>query len=259
MQERDFIPEIGMKSEAFWDEVKARCKKHEADEILMYMWLMLEKAEAQHVPVRIENFKKYGGQLALFPGVSSWFSRINEYGEAGGLEVTHHVISSGIREMVFGTEIFSFFKNVYASGFCFDHNGVARWPALALNYTTKTQFLFRINKGAEHVYDNTTINKFVPHQERPVPFENIVYIGDGETDVPCFRLVKELGGHSVAVHEPGNEKAKERPVQLFRDGRVNFVVPADYNESQPLDLVIKAIMEKVAAERHLRDSFTPQI
>lgn len=202
MQERDFIPQIGMKTGEFWTEVKERCKTHEADEILMYMWLMLEKAEAAHVPVRKENFKTYGERLELFPGVAEWFARITEFGDAGGLEVTHHVISSGIREMVLGSAIAGYFKNVYASGFCFDHNGVARWPALALNYTTKTQYLFRINKGVEHVYDNTTINRFVPESERPVPFSNMVYIGDGETDVPCFRLVKQQGGHSIAVMRP---------------------------------------------------------
>ncbi len=258
MQERAFIPNVGMTPENFWAEVKARCREHDADEILMYMWLMLEKAEAQHVPVRKDDFNKYGEQLPLFSGVIEWFGRINEYGLASGLEVTHHVISSGIREIVYGTAIRAYFKNIYASSFAFDHNGVARWPALALNYTTKTQYLFRINKGAEHVYDNTRINKFVPHAERPIPFQNMVYLGDGETDVPCFRLVKEQGGHSVAVHEAGNSLFKDRCVQLFKDGRVNFVVPADYNEGQPLDLLIKAIMEKVAAERHLKDSFTPR-
>lgn len=260
MQERNFIPKIGMTTDDFWRDVKDRAKKHEADEILMYMWLMLRKADAATVPVRRQDFEEYGAKLKLFKGVEEWFNRINEYGETSGIEVSHYVISSGIREMVAGTSIASFFKNIYASGFCFDQNGVATWPALALNYTTKTQYLFRINKGAEHVYDNSTINKFVPPEDRPIPFSNFVYVGDGETDVPCFRLVKELGGHSIAVYPPGPGKAdaRARSVKLFEDGRVNFVVPADYRDQKALDLLVKAIMEKVAAERHLRDTFTPR-
>jgi hypothetical protein len=221
---------------------------------------MLKKAEAAQVPVRREDFERYGAKLKLFNGVPGWFDRINEYGETGGLDVSHYVISSGIREMVAGSAIAKHFKKIYASGFCFDENGAAKWPALALNYTTKTQYLFRINKGAEHVYDNSTINKFVPPEDRPIPFANMVYIGDGDTDVPCFRLIKQLGGHSIAVYPLGSERAKgkARSEQLFRDGRVNFVVGADYRDRKALDLLVKSIMEKVAAERHLRDTFTPR-
>jgi hypothetical protein len=260
MQELSFIPKVGMTTSDFWQEVKSLAKEHEADEILMYMMLMLKRADAARVPVRRQDFEQHGAKLKLFNGVTDWFARVNEYGDAGGLDVSHYVISSGIREMVAGTAIAQHFKQIYASGFCFDQNGVASWPALALNYTTKTQYLFRINKGAEHVYDNSTINKFVPPEDRPIPFSHIVYIGDGETDVPCFRLVKELGGHSIAVYPPGTKKgaAKDKSIQLFADGRVNFVVPADYRDQKALDLLVKAIMDKVAAERHLRNTFTPR-
>lgn len=252
MQDRDFIPTIGMTKKSFWNEVRSRCQQHEADNILVYMALMLEKARAARVQVRRQNFIRYGKDLKLFKGAEGWFPRINMYGKAGGLRVTHHIISSGIREMILGTSIKKYFNDIYASSYCYDHHGVAEWPALALNYTTKTQYLFRINKGSHNVYDHDLINQYVPPDDRPVPFRNMVFIGDGETDIPCFRLVKEQGGHSIAVFQPHTPKAKFRSKKLMSDGRVNFIAPADYSEGKPIDLIIKAIMEKVAATEYLR-------
>jgi hypothetical protein len=144
------------------------------------------------------------------------------------------------------------FKDIYASSFLYDHNGVARWPALALNYTTKTQYLFRINKGVHKVYEHDKVNEYVPPELRAVPFTNMIFIGDGETDIPCFRLVKDQGGHSVAVFKPHAHGAKSRSQKLLAEGRVNFIAPADYTEKKPIDLIVKAIMEKVAANEYLR-------
>jgi hypothetical protein len=145
------------------------------------------------------------------------------------------------------------FDNIYASSFVFDHHGIATWPALALNYTTKTQYLFRINKGVREVYDHSVINAYVPPADRPVPFTHMAFIGDGETDVPCFRLVKELGGHSIAVYQPRKKGAKARSDRLVREGRVSFAVPADYTDGKALDQAVKAIMEKVAANDYVRN------
>ena len=202
MQERDFIPQIGMTKKSFWTEVRERCEKHQADNILIYMQLMLEKANAAQVRIQRKNFVDYGKGLKLFSGVDKWFERINQYGKAGGIRVTHHVIASGIREMIMGTSIKKHFKDIYASSFCFDQHNVATWPALALNYTTKTQYLFRINKGIHNVFEHDRVNQYVAPADRAVPFTNMIFIGDGETDIPCFRLVKEQGGHSIAVFNP---------------------------------------------------------
>jgi len=214
---------------------------------------MLEKARAAQVQVRRKNFIDYGKHLKLFDGVRDWFPRINEYGRLGGIRITHHIISSGIREMIMGTPIKKFFSNIYASSYCFDHHGVADWPALALNYTTKTQYLFRINKGVHEVFEHDKVNKYVPPDDRPVPFRNMVFVGDGETDIPCFRLVKDQGGHSIAVFRPHSGIAKTQSKALLADGRVNFIAPADYRDGKSIDVIIKAIMEKVAANEHLRE------
>ena len=258
MQERDFIPKIGMTKQAFWDEVNKECENHQADNILMYMMLMLNKAGSAKISVHESDFKSYGKTLAFFEGIlpykngdtteKGWFDRIDEYGKLGGVAVQHYIVSSGIREMVAGTPIAKKFKAVFASSFYYNHNGVAQWPALALNYTSKTQYLFRINKGSIEVHEHNMINKYVPENERPIPFRNMVYIGDGDTDIPCFRLVKDRGGNSIAVYKPRTSGAKDKALNLAKDERVNFIAPADYQNASKLDKIIKALIDKTGAD-----------
>lgn len=252
MQEFDFIPALNMGSNEFWKSVKDLAKKHEMDEILAYMQVMLEKVRGAKVPVRRMDFKNFGANIQLFAGVKDWFKRINGYARGKGVRLEHFIISSGIREMVEGTPIYKEFKKVYASGFMFDHNDVACWPALAMNYTTKTQYLFRINKGSLDVHDNSVINKYVPKDQRPVPFENMIFVGDGETDIPCMRLVKDQGGHSIAVYNPGKHGAKKRAEQLIKDGRATLIATADYQEGGAIDLAVKAIIDKIEASSRVK-------
>ncbi len=252
MQEYDFIPALNMLSKAFWTFVNSLAKQHEMDQILAYMWAMLREADKADIRVHKSDFKNFGKNITLFPGVEGWFKRVNAYARSKGVRLEHFVISSGIREMVEGTPIYKEFKKVYASGFMFDHNGVACWPALAMNYTTKTQYLFRINKGSLDVYDNSVINTFVPKDQRPVPFENMIFIGDGETDIPCMRLVKDQGGHSIAVYNPNKRGAKKPAEQLINDGRATLSAPADFQEGSPIDSCVKAIIDKVEAAARIR-------
>jgi len=247
MQEYDFIPALKLSSRQFWDSVNKLAEKHEADQILAYMHAMLEEARTAKIPVRKADFKNYGAHIELFPGVKDWFKRINAYAKSKGVRLEHFIISSGIREMVEGTPIYKEFRKVYASGFMFDENGVACWPALAVNYTTKTQYLFRINKGSLDVHDNSVINKFVPKEERPVPFSHMVFVGDGETDIPCMRLVKEQGGHAIAVYNSAKRSAKKHAEQLITDGRATLSATADYQEGSAIDKAIKAIIDKIEA------------
>lgn len=247
MQEYDFIPALNMRSKQFWTSVNDLAKMHEMDQILAYMHSMLEEARKAKVAVRKADFKNFGAHIGLFPGVEDWFKRMNAYAKSKGVRLEHFIISSGIREMVEGTPIYKEFKKVYASGFMFDHNGVACWPALAVNYTTKTQYLFRINKGSLDVHDNSIINKYVPKEQRPIPFEHMVFVGDGETDIPCMRLVKDQGGHSIAVYNPGKRGAKNHAQQLIKDGRATLFATADYREDGAIDLAVKAIIDKIEA------------
>lgn len=247
MQEHQFLPDIGMTPKEFWAEVKKLTHSHQADEVLIYMNLMLRKAAATNVPVRRDDFKARGSAIELFEGAVEWFDRITEYGRTKGVHVDHYLISSGNAEIFAGTPIASKFAKVYASKFFFDQNGVAAWPALAVNYTTKTQYLFRINKDAHDLSDSSKVNKYVEKKDRPVPFENMVFIGDGSTDIPCFRLIKEEGGLSVAVYKPHTKGARNKADQYLKDGRVHCVVSANYTDGSEIDRVIKAYIDTVAA------------
>jgi hypothetical protein len=253
MQNFDFIPKIGMKTGDFWDKVKKLAKEQHGDEILIYMGYMLRKADQAGVSVKREAIEKFGEVIELFEGVEGWFPRVDEYGRTNGVAVEHFIISSGLREMIRGTKIAKHFREVFASGFWYDHEGVARFPALGVNYTTKTQYLFRINKGSLDVWDRDKVNSYVPPFERPVPFKNIVFFGDGETDIPCFRLVKDQGGHSIAVYKPRAKKGgKGVAEKLIEQGRVNFAVPANYADGSEADQTIKAIIDKIAADAALK-------
>ena len=247
LQENSFIPDIGMEPAEFWNEVNQLAKSQGADPILMYMYLMLEKARAARKPVHPDDFRKRGATITFFEGVEAWFDRIDRYGKDAKVNVEHYIVSSGNSEIIEGTKIASKFKRIYASRFLFDENNVACWPALAINFTTKTQFIFRINKGAHDVSDDREINRFVELNERPIPFENMVYIGDGETDVPCFRLIKDLGGLSIAVFKPRSRNSREKANGFVRVGRVHCIAAADYSEGGELDKILRAQIDLVAA------------
>ena len=253
LQENSFIPEIGMKSSDFWDEVNQRAKQQQGDPILVYMQLMLKRASAAKDPVSVRrgDFERRGSQIEFYQGVESWFDRINECAKKKGVRVEHYIVSSGNGEIIDGTPIASKFTRIYASRFIFDENGVASWPALAINFTTKTQFLFRINKDAHDLSDDKKINEFVPEEDRPIPFRNMIYFGDGETDVPSFRLVKQLDGFSVAVYRPNTPYARGNAEKYLQNDRVNCLVPANYEEGKDLDKVVKARIDFVAARENL--------
>ena len=249
MQEYDFLPQLNLSSKAFWKEVAKKARDYEADNILIYMTLMLEKAAASDtVRVSRQAFSDYGSTVELYQGVKEYFERINEFARLQKVKLEHFIISSGLREMVEGSPIARHFKKIYASGFRYDQHNVAKWPATALNFTTKTQYLFRINKGVLDVSNNEKINDYIPKRDRPFPFTRMVYIGDGSTDVPCMKLVKEQGGHSIAVYRPGSTPKKESAAKLLEEGRVNFIAPADYRKGKTLDSQIKAVIQKVAAD-----------
>jgi haloacid dehalogenase-like hydrolase len=252
IQENSFIPEIGMKKASFWQQNKDRAEKHEADEVLSYMTFMLERASAEDVPVRRQDFARHGKSVPLFRGVADWFDRVNARAREQHVRLQHYIISSGIKEMIEASKIGKKFTKVFASSFAYDANGAAKWPALAINYTTKTQYLFRINKGSLSVHDHRLINRFVPHEDRPMPFSNIVFVGDGETDIPCMRLVRDQGGHSIAVYQPSSSKKKAHAEKLITDKRADFIAPADYSEGRRLDEIISAIIDKIAANNGVR-------
>lgn len=253
MQEHSFIPEIGEEKAAFWERVNGEAARLGADNILIYMHEMVKAAQREDVRFRREDIERHGQRIGFFPGVADgWFQRLRDHGDALGVTVQHFIISSGLKEMVRASAIGPEFEKVFASEFKYNADDVPVWAAAAVNYTNKTQFLFRINKGALDLADHSAVNRYVPEDDRPVPFRNMVYIGDGDTDVPCMRTVKEQGGVSIAVHPPGDAAGAAKTAALKADRRVHFTADADYREGSPLDAYVKAAIEKMAAVERLK-------
>lgn len=252
MQEYDFIPALGKKSEEFWAESEKLALANDGDTILAYMYHMLREAKNREISIRREAFAESGSKVVFFEGVESWFRRINAYARKKGIELEHYINSSGIKEMIEGTSIAKEFKKIYACSFMYDVDGVAYWPSVVVNYTTKTQFLFKINKGIESVTDNHRVNEYVPEEERPVPFRHMIYFGDGTTDIPCMRLVKQMGGHSIAVYNPSQQQPSQSLLRLIGENRVDYVMPASYEKGGELDVLVRQIIDKIYTDDRLR-------
>ena len=251
MQEYDFIPAVGKSNKEFWSESNTLAEEQDADQILTYMARMIQEARAKGLSLRREAFQESGRHVVLFPGVEEWFDRVNAYGEARGIRILHYINSSGLKEIIEGTSIADRFRKIYACSFLYNVDGIAYWPAVAVNYTNKTQFIFKINKGVESVYDTKLVNRYMEESRRPVPFSRMIYVGDGTTDIPCMRLVKNFGGHSIAVYNPAEKSKRNEMNTLIRDNRVNHVCPADYREGTEIDTVVKAIIDKCDADYRL--------
>lgn len=244
MQEYSFIPQIGMDAPAFWAECRAFAQKHKADQILAYMFKMLEKT-----PLTRKMLRDLGRDIEYFPGVTDWFQRINAFGRSLDIEVEHYIISSGLKEIIEGTAIAREFKEIFAAFFVYDDQGRAIWPAAAVNYTSKTQFLFRINKGILDVTEDQALNEYTPDERRRIPFSRMIYIGDGLTDVPCMKLVKRSGGISIGVYQESPAVVDD---MLF-NGRVDFVLGADYRPNSPMEQTVQAALMRIAAQSQLND------
>lgn len=256
IQEHSLIPgHLGMLVEQFWAEVGREKREHDADEILVYLRLLLEHAKRRGVRITRDILKAHGAATPLFPGVGDWFERINAHAAGRGLALEHYVVSSGNREMIEGTSIYRHFARVFASSYMYDEDGDARWPAVVVNYTTKTQHLFRINKGVDTNWDNSRVNRWVPMNERPVPFDRMIYLGDGDTDIPSMKMVRHQGGHSIAVFDPEQWRrleAQSKVYDLISEDRAHFVVPADYAEGSQLDITVKGVLGRIARDAGFR-------
>ena len=247
MQDYGFMDGLDVTSDEFWAECTRLTKANNMDSILSYMYMMLEKGHGKFMLNR-DDFRKLGKSVKLFPGVQTWFGRINEYCKEQGLTCEHYIISSGLKEIIEGTPIAGEFKEIYAAEFLYDKDGVAKWPAMAVNYTSKTQFLYRINKGVLDVTEQRALNEYVPEDARRIPFRNMIYFGDGDTDIPCMKLTKVNGGHSFVVYQ-GDKKESER---LISENRVNFACKADYRKGSPLEKAVKAVIDNIAATEKLK-------
>ncbi len=250
MQAQGYIQSVGYDVEKFWSDTDAMAKANDMDTNLAYMLKMAQEAEGNIIFSR-QTLAEYGSRVELFPGVETWFDRINVYGDACGLDVEHYIISSGLKEMIEGTGLArrGVFKKIYASAFYYNERGVAVWPAQVVNFTGKTQFLFRISKGVLDVNDAAVNDYFKPDALR-VPFRNMVYIGDSDTDIPCMKLVNSMGGYSIGVYNPSTQDSS-KVRQLLEYDRIHYIAEADYSEGKELESLMKEITDHTAATERL--------
>lgn len=243
MQEYGFIPGIGMSADAFWAECRKNAVEHGMDGVLAYMYTMLKTARGR-MRLTAEALRALGRDIEFYPGVEGWFRRINEIGRARGAAVEHYIVSSGLKEIIEGSKIAHEFKEIFATSYMYDEDGEALWPATAVNYTSKTQYLFRINKGIFDITNDRDLNAYTPDHKRYVPFSNMIYIGDGPTDVPCMKLTKSKGGSSIAVYKDEDPRAGD---DMILKGRVDFSLPADFTEGSEMETVVLRLIDKIRA------------
>ena len=249
MQEYDFIKNLDMTSPAFWGEAADITRDHEVEKILAYMFVMIKKCKEKGIKLTEEYLKKCGENVVLYKGVLSWFDRINKFGESLGVNIEHYIISSGTYEIIQGTPIAKYFKRIYACKYMYDENGEAIWPALAINYTLKTQYIYRISKGILDVTDDYNLNRLQDESLRRIAYRNMIYLGDGLTDIPCMKMVKEKGGKSIALYPSGKS---EHVKPLVEDERINYVCVADYSPNSTLEKIVKLMIENMAIIEKLK-------
>lgn len=250
MQAQGYIQSINYEVADFWKESNKLATDNDMDQNLAYMYMMADKSRGKVLFTK-DTLHNDGAKVKLFPGVSTWFDRINQYGKEKGVIVEHYIISSGLKEMIEGTEVADKFKKIYASSFYFDNAGVAVWPAQVVNYTNKTQFLFRIEKGVLDINDQGVNSYFQPSKYR-VPFRNMIYIGDSDTDIPCMKLVNTNGGHSIGVYN-SETNDKSKVFRMLDENRIKYYVPADYTEGSKLECLVKQIIDRTITNEILED------
>ncbi len=251
MQEFGFIQAVGKTAEEFWRMSDSIAIGQDASNVLAYMKLMFDEAHSKGIELRREDFRRFGKDIKLFDGVREWFSAVNEYGRSRGAVVEHYINSSGLREIIEGSPIAEEFKHIFAGSFIYDERGEAVWPGIAVDYTGKTQYLFKINKGIFSARDNKLVNASTADDKKRIPFAHMIYFGDGDTDVPCMKIVGMFGGHSIAVYNPDDERKKAAAAKLKRQGRVSFSIPAVYTADSKAFRIVSAIIDKIVADYRL--------
>ena len=246
MQNYDFIPKLGLTPDEFWGATGEFTAKTGVERILSYMYMMIAKAKEKGIKLTREYLRECGKNIKFYPGVTTWFKRINDYAESKGVKVEHYLVSSGTMEIVEGCPIFPCFTKAWGCEYYYNEDGEPVWPKLAINYTQKTQFYFRISKGAVDVKNDNAVNEKTP--ERRIPYKNIIYMGDGMTDVACMTLVKHNDGTSIAIYP---EKDSDKVRDLYTDGRCNFMCKADYSAGSDLEKVVKLTIDKIAMQNEI--------
>lgn len=256
MQEYSFIPSLGLDIKEFWNKTNEITLNNKMDKILAYMYMMVNESKKNHRFITKEYLNSLGKDINFFPGITTWFERINEYGKTLNLEIEHYIVSSGLKEIIEGTEIAKYFKVIYGCEFLYDENSNAIWPKMNINYTTKTQFISRINKGVLDICEDDALNKKMLSEDRRISTRNMIYFGDGLTDIPSMRMIRESNGYAIAVYQNNDKKIVSN---LIKDNRIDFYANADYTEGSNMDNIVKDILTEISIKNKLNNLHNNQI
>jgi phosphoserine phosphatase len=252
MQEFGFIQAIHQTPEEFWTKSDGIARGQDASNILAYMKLMFDEARKNGIKLTRKDFHRYGADIKLFDGVRDWFRNVNEYGAAHGVKIEHYINSSGLKEIIEGSPIAREFRHIFAGSFIYDENGEAEWPGIAVDFTAKTQFLFKIQKGIFSSRDAKRVNESMADENKRIPFSHMIYFGDGETDVPSMKVVNMFGGNAIAVFNPAIPAKRAAAQKLLRQGRANFITPANYSRDSRTFRIVTTIIDKIKVENELK-------
>tara|TARA_Y100000287_G_C14160547_1_gene324476 strand:- start:17 stop:847 length:831 start_codon:yes stop_codon:yes gene_type:complete len=247
MQEYTIIPRLKLNSEKFWSDILNEANSTEGEVMMIYMRQLITHAESLNLKITKDEFKLMASKIKYFKGVNNWFDNINNYIKKSHhkINVAHYVISAGHHEILEATSIRDKLTNVFGSQYYFNSDGHATFPKNVVTDTAKTQFLFRINKGKEKISDS--INSHMPENHRPIPFENMIYIGDGLTDVPSMALIKKQNGHAVSVYPKGSKQQQKVSNDLLQAKRVDFIAEANYTKGSILYKRICLLIDMISA------------
>lgn len=248
MQAFSFIPNLGMTEKEFWGETAEFSDRTGTESVLAYLHTMIKECQERGIPLTKTYLNSLGKDVKFYEGVTTWFKRINEYADSIGIKVEHYIISSGNKEIIEGSSIAKEFKAVYGCEFLYNRFGVAYYPKNIINYTLKTQYLWRISKGVKDVTDDKSVNSRVV--DKHVEFRNMIYLGDGLTDIPCMTVVKEKGGKAIAVYQPNKKDVVEK---LLDDNRVNYVCKSDFRANSTMEKLVKLILDSISITEKLLD------
>jgi hypothetical protein len=247
MQEDTIFRAYGIDKDELWAKADRLVKEKGYERTLAYLKLLIHDAAFREKPLQREDLKALACQIEYYPGVKDYFANFSKFlqtipeVEKWGIQVEHYVVSSGMKEILEGANIYQYFKRVYACEYDYDEKGPV-FPKLVINDTNKTQFLFRIVKGKLDL--NEDVNSHMPDSERRIPFRNLIYIGDSFTDIPSMTVIQRYGGSAIAVFNP-HFPVPSKVMDMIQEGRADHFAPADYSERSLLINIIHTTLRKI--------------